>query len=243
LNWCGLLSILVLPRTANMSAHAGAGSAAPVDPPPLYHEVQRKQLCGLHAVNNLLQRQQFDQPAFDAICEELCPTPSWSNPFKRLLHTNSHKSRWGTGNYDVNICLVSLSQLGFAYRWYDARKAPVLSALMPIRHPRLLGFLVNQAGDGMMSKVTGGRHWFAVRKVPGYGWLNLDSELDGPEQICPERPAGSDAEALTLDLLRSALESGGQVIEIYRTSRSGEEGGEGPPPDERDEPLPSYNDG
>ena len=37
----------------------------------IYHERQRKQLCLLHTLNNLFQRQEFEQHELDQICERL----------------------------------------------------------------------------------------------------------------------------------------------------------------------------
>lgn len=43
-------------------------------PPSVYHERQRLELCAVHALNNVLQQQLFSQEAADDICKR-CPAP------------------------------------------------------------------------------------------------------------------------------------------------------------------------
>lgn len=58
------------------------------NPPSVYHERQRLELCAVHALNNVLQKQHFSQEAADEICKRLAPD-------SRLNH---HRSLLGTGN-------------------------------------------------------------------------------------------------------------------------------------------------
>lgn len=37
--------------------------------PRIYQEKQKRQLCLLHALNNLFQREEFEQKELDEICE------------------------------------------------------------------------------------------------------------------------------------------------------------------------------
>jgi len=183
--------------------------AAAQAPPAVYHERQRWQLCGVHAVNNLLQRDAFSKADFDALCEEMDPRPAG---LRGLLHFNAHRENvLGLGNFDVNVCLRALSSQDYRFRWFDARQR-IVDRFPVAAAPKLQGFLVNEAADGFLSRLVGGRHWYAVREVAGT-WVNLDSVLSEPRPF----PGGLPA---TLDALQLVLERGGQVIEVWQPSET-----------------------
>jgi len=183
--------------------------AAAQAPPAVYHERQRWQLCGVHAVNNLLQRDAFSKADFDALCEEMDPRPAG---LRGLLHFNAHRENvLGLGNFDVNVCLRALSSQDYRFRWFDARQR-IVDRFPVAAAPKLQGFLVNEAADGFLSRLVGGRHWYAVREVAGT-WVNLDSVLSEPRPF----PGGL---AATLDALQLVLERGGQVIEVWQPSEA-----------------------
>lgn len=80
----------------------------------IYHERQSKQLCALHALNNLFQNPQaFRKHDLDAICKELAPDSRIFNP---------HRSTFGLGCYDVNVIISALAKRGFDVIWFDKRK-------------------------------------------------------------------------------------------------------------------------
>lgn len=80
----------------------------------IYHERQSKQLCALHALNNLFQdAQAFKKQDLDAICKELAPNSRIFNP---------HRSAFGLGCYDINVLISALSQKGYDVKWFDKRK-------------------------------------------------------------------------------------------------------------------------
>ncbi|KAJ8889847.1 hypothetical protein PR048_009351 [Dryococelus australis] len=75
--------------------------------------LQVKELCALHALNNLFQeRNAFSKADLDSICYSLSPDV-WINP---------HKSFLGLGNYDVNVIMAALQQKGYEAIWFDKRK-------------------------------------------------------------------------------------------------------------------------
>lgn len=83
-------------------------------PLKIYHEKQSKQLCALHALNNLFQdARAFTKQDLDAICKELSPESRIFNP---------HRSALGLGCYDVNVIISALSKKGFDTIWFDKRK-------------------------------------------------------------------------------------------------------------------------
>lgn len=173
---------------------------------PVYHEQQRSQMCGLHAINSLLQEKAFSKADFYRICDELSPPPEGF--LARLFTRNPHRSNWlHTGDFDVNVLIRALTERGHATRWFDARHRIV--ERFPVREvDALVGFLVNERSSSLLGGLTGSRHWFAVRCVHGR-WLNLDSNLDLPEPI-------DGGLAGVFDLLQGMLDGGGQVIEVWR---------------------------
>lgn len=83
-------------------------------PNKIYHERQSKQLCALHALNNLFQSPQaFKKQDLDSICKELAPESRIFNP---------HRSTFGLGCYDVNVIIAALSKRDFDVIWFDKRK-------------------------------------------------------------------------------------------------------------------------
>lgn len=80
----------------------------------IYHERQSKQLCALHALNNLFQSSSaFTKQDLDAICKELAPDARIFNP---------HRSVLGFGCYDVNVIISALAKKGYDVVWFDKRK-------------------------------------------------------------------------------------------------------------------------
>lgn len=79
----------------------------------IYHERQVKELCALHALNNLFQEYEaFSKTELDEICHSLSPNV-WINPHKSLL---------GLGNYDINVIMAGLQRKGCEAMWFDKRK-------------------------------------------------------------------------------------------------------------------------
>lgn len=140
-------------------------------PGPIYHEKQVRELCALHALNNLFQQQgAFTKEEFDEICGSLSPN-TWINP---------HKSIMGLGNYDINVIMTALQRKGFEAIWFDKRKDPKCLNLTVIK-----GFILNIPGDYKLVFVQlllRRKHWVTIREIDG-SYYNLDSKLDSPELI------------------------------------------------------------
>uniref|UniRef100_A0A8U8BLE3 ubiquitinyl hydrolase 1 n=1 Tax=Geospiza parvula TaxID=87175 RepID=A0A8U8BLE3_GEOPR len=134
----------------------GFGSGVPGVP---YHERQRRQLCALHALNNLLQRPWLSQASADRICPPRLAPNSRPNPHRSLL---------GLGNYDVNVVMAALGMLGLA---------------APLGARGVLGLLLNVPGRAV------GRLWGRLLRLPrrlGDTFYNLDSKLPAPAAIGAE---------------------------------------------------------
>lgn len=107
----------------------------------MYHERQIRELCALHALNNLFQGElcydsviknisskliiiliqlsvwliakgTFTKAELDDICIQLSPN-EWINP---------HKSMLGLGSYDINVIMTALQAKGCEAIWFDKRK-------------------------------------------------------------------------------------------------------------------------
>ncbi|KAJ8974664.1 hypothetical protein NQ317_011981 [Molorchus minor] len=137
----------------------------------IYHEKQIRELCALHALNNLFQsRDAFTKTELDFICHSLSPD-HWINP---------HKSFLGLGNYDINVIMKALQARGYDAIWFDKRKDPTCLNLQNIS-----GYILNVPTDYKISFVTlplRRRHWITIRQINGI-FYNLDSKLDSPQVI------------------------------------------------------------
>ncbi|XP_053215056.1 josephin-2-like isoform X2 [Panonychus citri] len=161
----------------------------------LYHEKQRKKLCALHSLNNLLQTASFKQEDLDEICLRLAPGSRFLNPHRALL---------GLGNYDVNVIMAALQTKGLEALWFDQRKDP---SCLNLSH--IFGFILNvdnlQGNSSLLSILnpanlfSSKKHWIAFRKV-GDQYYNLDSKLNSPEIVGQENEM--------IQLLRDKLSSG-----------------------------------
>lgn len=88
-----------------------------MNPNDIYHEKQVRELCALHALNNLFQsKDAFTKMELDYICHSLSPD-NWINP---------HKSMLGLGNYDINVIMKALQSRGYETIWFDKRKLVVI---------------------------------------------------------------------------------------------------------------------
>lgn len=137
----------------------------------IYHEKQVKELCALHALNNLFQQQNsFTKSQLDVICHTLSPNV-WINP---------HKSMLGLGNYDINVIMKALQAKGCEAIWFDKRRDPSCLNMKYIK-----GFILNIPTEyklGFVMLPLRRRHWITVREINGY-YYNLDSKLDKPHLI------------------------------------------------------------
>ncbi|XP_022125292.2 josephin-1 [Pieris rapae] len=139
--------------------------------PQIYHEKQVKELCALHALNNLFQTPNtFSKSDLDTICRSLSPNV-WINP---------HRSMLGFGNYDINVIMAALQKQGCEAIWFDKRKDPGCLDLSNI-----CGFILNVPSDyklGFVMLPIRRRHWITIRQIQG-NFYNLDSKLDSPQLI------------------------------------------------------------
>ncbi|XP_061416865.1 josephin-1 isoform X2 [Lethenteron reissneri] len=143
-------------------------AAAPIG---LYHERQRRELCALHALNNVFQDGgAFTKEQLDEICQRLSPD-SMLNP---------HKSMLGTGNYDVNVIMAALQTKACEAVWWDKRRD-----VDSIAFGNVVGLILNIPSSmrwGPLQLPLKRKHWIGVRQVAGV-YYNLDSKLKAPQRI------------------------------------------------------------
>jgi hypothetical protein len=137
----------------------------------IYHERQRLALCGVHAVNNLLQKERFRKSDFDETCQKLSP---------RIIF-NPHRSIFGIGDYDVNVVTMLLQEEGLTVSWHDRRTLLELKDLED--DPQMVGVLWNVQSTSLWGRIMRGRHWIALLLRRGGQWINLDSTLSEPQVI------------------------------------------------------------
>jgi len=137
----------------------------------IYHERQVREMCALHALNNLFQNESaFSKAELDSLCYKLSPD----------AYFNPHKSIFGMGNYDVNVVIAALQTKGYETLWFDKRKD-----IKTVVLDSIIGFILNVPTDykwGIIHLPVHRKHWITVRKI-GSLYYNLDSKLDAPELI------------------------------------------------------------
>ncbi|KAJ8363271.1 hypothetical protein SKAU_G00121020 [Synaphobranchus kaupii] len=147
---------------------------SPAPPPPVYHEQQRRELCALHALNNVFQDgAAFSRDTLQDIFQRLSPN---------TLVTPHKKSMLGNGNYDVNVIMAALQTRGFEAVWWDKRRDVSSIALHNVT-----GFILNVPSNlcwGPLRLPLKRQHWIGVREVGGV-YYNLDSKLRCPHVIGP----------------------------------------------------------
>ncbi|KAL4452415.1 hypothetical protein ABPG75_008077 [Micractinium tetrahymenae] len=140
-------------------------------PLPAYHERQRLQRCLQHSLNNLLQRPAVGCADLDELANQLAP----GRALQPLFHP--HRTLF-LGNWDVNVLELALQRHGKELQWHDLRDA----SFQKLDLDACFGLILNIRADGMVTRLLGGRHWVALRRLGGR-WWNLDSSLPAPQLV------------------------------------------------------------
>lgn len=138
----------------------------------MYHEKQKRMLCGVHAVNNLLQSKVYTKETFDAIAERLFTV----SPEKDMHALNPHRSMF-FGNYDANVVIEALNLVGFNTEWFP-KTSPGADLAELFWEDNVAGIIINQSSFM-------GRHWTCLRKERG-GVVSAayhDSKCSEPEVL------------------------------------------------------------
>ncbi|XP_055611389.1 josephin-like protein [Uranotaenia lowii] len=167
---------------------------------PMYHEKQIKELCALHALNNLFQDKEcYSKMQLDEICRQLAPND----------YINPHRSILGLGNYDINVIITALHTKDCEAVWFDKRRDPSC-----LDTANIIGFILNVPSTyklGVLKLPLQRRHWICVKKINNYYW-NLDSKLDAPQQI--------GGEIHLIEYLRDQLQSNDKELFVICSSKA-----------------------
>ncbi|XP_078539713.1 josephin-1 isoform X2 [Lissotriton helveticus] len=150
-------------------------SGAQSPPIQIYHEKQRRELCALHALNNVFQDgSAFTRETLQDIFQRLSPN---------TMVTPHKKSMLGNGNYDVNVIMAALQTKGYEAVWWDKRRDVSIIALSSVTG--LIMNLPSSLSWGPVKLPLKRQHWICIREVGGT-YYNLDSKLKLPERIGTE---------------------------------------------------------
>jgi josephin len=141
----------------------------------LYHERQKLQLCALHSLNSLFQKNHFTKSQLDSIVHEYDKSWCW-NEYSTLF----------TGNYDLRIILDALKNEGYTLRAIDINES-----FDAFNFKDCFGLLLNIPLERpffdrlplVRSFTKPGRHWLAIKSIDGKQYYNFDSKLSQPNLI------------------------------------------------------------
>ena len=133
----------------------------------LYHERQRRLLCGQHTLNNLLQGAHFDARGLASIANDLDDKEKQLLDPGEVTHESNHDR---AGNFSIQVLRValqshnlSIEQLSFSYANFAEQRAEAMDA-----------------GHALL--VNEDEHWFAFRQMNGE-WWDLDSTNRTPRPM------------------------------------------------------------
>ena len=146
----------------------------------LYHEPQLSSLCGVHALNNLLQGPYFGAGDLGEIAARV------ETREREILHDAALAERSASsGHVDANFGDFSIEVLSAALEGHGLRLLNIASSEVVVQiasspeHEE--GYLCHR-----------GSHWFALRSIVGL-WFNVDSRLERPRLLSDQaatRPRG-----------------------------------------------------
>jgi len=142
----------------------------------MYHEKQSLSQCGLHMVNNILQRKEYTKADFDSLADTLhC---NYSNTSWFLY--NQHRSI--LGHYDLNVIELALSKHELKTVWL--RNTEDLYDEIYNKHaekqPKAL--MINDTRYKIF------KHWLAIL-IKDDKLTNLDSKIKTPKLLGPATPS------------------------------------------------------
>lgn len=139
----------------------------------VYHEKQLSSLCGVHALNNLLQRPCFGAGDLAEIALLLDREETALLAQDHVLGAASHRVDPWTGDFSIEVLAAALEQHGIALVNADHAKVAEQTATSPER------------SEGFLCHIKS--HWLALRALGGL-WWNLDSRLPCPRLCAVARP-------------------------------------------------------
>jgi len=138
------------------------GEQLPTEFHGLYHEKQIGALCAVHALNNLVQRRQFDEVELASLAHELDAAEAAALEGSRLSGEEGSGNVRADGFFSVQVIVTALQRAGLSC-------APA-RLQVPEREQ---GFILNRR-----------EHWFALRRL-GSDWFDLNSMFPHPKHMSP----------------------------------------------------------
>ena len=141
----------------------------------LYHERQKLQLCALHSLNNLFQKNVFTKQMLDSIVYEYDKSWCWNE-----------YSSFFTGNYDLTILLDALKSKGYTLRAIDINESFDI-----FNYKDAFGLLLNVPLERpffdrlpvIRTFTKPGRHWLTIKSVDEEQYFDFDSKFSQPKLI------------------------------------------------------------
>jgi len=131
----------------------------------IYHERQDSLLCGQHALNNLIQQENFFHAGMLAdIAQQLDSEEHIFMGGGSVDYNRASGNVDAQGNFSIQVITNALTNIGIDLTVWNIRRAETDPSLE-------IGFIVNRNA-----------HWFAIRKING-NWWDLNSAKDKPELI------------------------------------------------------------
>ena len=134
----------------------------------IYHERQRDQLCGVHALNALLQGPYFSAPDLAAIGLELDAAERSLLESSETTRANASENVDESGNFSIQVLSKALDVFGLT--------------LSSLAHPSEAAAREDAANLEVAFVCNLERHWFALRKTAG-SWWDLNSLAVAPKRI------------------------------------------------------------
>lgn len=153
-------------------------AASPPEMTSLYHEKQLSSLCGVHALNNLLQGPHFGAGDLAAIALRLDEDERklLDEPSITAADLRTHRIDQNTGDFSIDVLFAALDQHNIQLITADHASVAEAVASAPEAEE---GYLVHRSS-----------HWFGIRKCASL-WWNVDSKLPRPMLIATARAVGS----------------------------------------------------
>eukprot|EP00906_Rhabdomonas_costata_P010918 RCo015362 len=137
----------------------------------IYHEKQEAALCGMHALNNLLQGCYFTPEVLVTIAEELDAQELSLSPeaFSGPLRDGQSQNISDSGDFSIQVISKALETLGLQLHHFN--KPEMAHAKADPNSEK--GFLCNQD-----------EHWLALRRF-GDDWFDINSSRESPQWLSP----------------------------------------------------------
>ncbi|KAL1503064.1 hypothetical protein AB1Y20_011130 [Prymnesium parvum] len=155
----------------------------------VYHEKQLSSLCGVHALNNLLQGPVFGAGDLADIALELDRQEAALLSEAPSPGAGSHRVDPRTGDFSIEVLAEALARRGVRLVNADHAEVAEVAAFSP------------EQAEGFLCHIKS--HWLSLRSMAGL-WWNLDSRLPCPRLIPHEK----------LPVLLANLRASGHTVHV-----------------------------